>query len=42
LLFCTVSVPRTKFKPLLLSGPPSADGATDSGVPSATGFLDSL
>jgi hypothetical protein len=41
-MFGTVSLPATKFKQLLLSGPPSAEGATDSGVPSATRFLDSL
>src|SRR6266567_9246956 len=41
-MFGTVSLPTTKFKQLLLSGPPSAEGATDSGASSAAGFLDSL
>jgi hypothetical protein len=41
-MFGTVSLPTTKFKQLLLFGPLSAEGATGSNVPSATGFLDSL
>jgi hypothetical protein len=41
-MFGTVSLPTPKFKRLLLPGPPSAECATDSDVPSATRFLDSL
>jgi hypothetical protein len=37
-MFGTVGLLATKFKRLLLSGPPSAECVTDSGVPSATGF----
>src|ERR1700730_16753157 len=41
-MFGTVRLPATKFKRLLLRGPPSAECATDSGVLSARRFRDSL
>ena len=41
-VFGAVNLPATKFKRLLLSGPPFAEGARDSSVPSATRFLDSF